>query len=83
MCNPGGAAALLGLRDLMAEHAGTRGVTLAQLEAHEGRELGVVRISLGLASSWLDVRRVVGFARLFADMREVELMRRRWVAREG
>lgn len=80
MCNPGGAAALLGLCELMAGPAGAPGITLAQLEAHEGRELGVVRISLGLASNWADVRKVVLFAKRLADPKEVDEMRERWVA---
>jgi len=38
-----------------------RGVTLDAIEAREGRELGVVRISLGLGSDWADVWRVIRF----------------------
>ena len=61
MCNPGGAAALLSLSSLMtvlgrgdANHP----PTLRALEEAAGRELGVVRISFGLASCWTDVWRV-------------------------
>jgi len=69
MCNPGGAAALLQLRALMATLgdglvAGGR-VTLCGLEAREGRELGVVRVSLGLASNFEDVWRVLRFVDRF------------------
>ncbi|KAH9920973.1 pyridoxal phosphate-dependent transferase [Fomitopsis serialis] len=60
MCNPGGAASILGLRDAMA--ALPSDVTLAAFEKHMGHELGVVRISLGLASDFRDVYRVVRFA---------------------
>jgi molybdenum cofactor sulfurtransferase len=61
MCNPGGAAALLSLGSLMAVLG--RGdtnhpPTLRALEEAAGRELGVVRISFGLASCWTDVWRV-------------------------
>jgi molybdenum cofactor sulfurtransferase len=61
ICNPGGAATLLSLGSLMmvldqgdAHHP----PTLRSLEEAAGRELGVVRISLGLASCWSDVWRV-------------------------
>ncbi|KAI9441769.1 PLP-dependent transferase [Lactarius indigo] len=47
MCNPGGAAAMLSLGSLMSA-----------LEEAAGRELGVVRISFGLASCWADVWQV-------------------------
>lgn len=65
MCNPGGAAALLGLRDAMA--ALPCDATLRAFEQHMDRELGVVRISLGLASDYRDVWRIVQFARLLAN----------------
>ncbi|KAI0326066.1 PLP-dependent transferase [Cubamyces sp. BRFM 1775] len=65
MCNPGGAASLLGLRDAMA--ALPCDATLRAFEQYMGRELGVVRISLGLASDFRDVWRVIQFARLLAD----------------
>ncbi|KAH9039867.1 methyltransferase type 11 [Lactarius pseudohatsudake] len=61
MCNPGGAAAMLSLSSLMSV-LGTSGSnhtpTLQALEEAAGRELGVVRISFGLASCWADVWRV-------------------------
>jgi len=65
MCNPGGAAALLGIQDQM-EHL-YHGVTLKDFERIVGHELGVVRISLGLASNFQDVWKVVAFASSFAD----------------
>ncbi|KAH9935193.1 PLP-dependent transferase [Epithele typhae] len=61
MCNPGGAAAMLDLRAAMA--ALPADATLRALEARVGRELGVVRVSLGLASDFRDAWRVVAFAR--------------------
>ncbi|KAI0919126.1 hypothetical protein AcV5_002121 [Taiwanofungus camphoratus] len=60
MCNPGGAASILGLRSAMA--ALPPDATLPAFEQHMGHELGVVRISLGLASDFRDVWRVVQFA---------------------
>ena len=51
MCNPGGAAAILDIKDEMQQLY--PGVTLTDFEEKMGRELGVVRISLGLASNFL------------------------------
>ena len=59
MCNPGGAAAILGISSEMKKLY--EGVTLRDFERLVGRELGVVRISLGLASNFLDVWRVLRF----------------------
>ncbi|KAI0774857.1 PLP-dependent transferase [Trametes elegans] len=77
MCNPGGAASLLGLRDAMA--ALPCDATLRAFEQHMGRELGVVRISLGLASDFRDVWRVVQFARLLADTQARTAMWDEWL----
>jgi molybdenum cofactor sulfurtransferase len=60
MCNPGGAAAMLGLEHEM--HKVYQGLKQATFEVMLGRELGVVRLSLGLASNFYDVWRVVKFA---------------------
>jgi molybdenum cofactor sulfurtransferase len=60
VCNPGGAAAILGIEEDMKRL--TPGVTLKDFETVVGRELGVVRISLGLASSFGDVWKVIRFA---------------------
>jgi molybdenum cofactor sulfurtransferase len=59
MCNPGGAAAILGITSEMKKLY--EGVTLKDFERLVGRELGVVRISLGLVSNFLDVWRVLRF----------------------
>ncbi|CAK5266593.1 unnamed protein product [Mycena citricolor] len=67
MCNSGGAAALLGFQptmELMYE-----GITVQGLEQLAGMELGVVRISLGLASNFQDVWTVLRFAQLLAAER--------------
>ncbi|KAF8483940.1 pyridoxal phosphate-dependent transferase [Russula ochroleuca] len=61
MCNPGGAATLLSLGSLMSvldQGDTSHPPTLRSLEDAAGRELGVVRISFGLASCWTDVWRV-------------------------
>ncbi|KAF8911556.1 pyridoxal phosphate-dependent transferase [Gymnopilus junonius] len=60
MCNPGGAAAILGIVEEMRQLY--PGVTLSDFEERIGRELGVVRISLGLASNFQDVWNVIQFA---------------------
>lgn len=59
MCNPGGAAAILGISSDMKKLY--EGVTLKDFERLVGRELGVVRISLGLASNFSDVWQVLKF----------------------
>ena len=59
MCNPGGAAAILGVSSDMKRLY--EGVTLKDFERLVGRELGVVRISLGLISNFSDVWRVLRF----------------------
>ncbi|KAF9649497.1 PLP-dependent transferase [Thelephora ganbajun] len=59
MCNSGGAAAILGIASDMKKLY--EGVTLKDFERLVGRELGVVRISLGLVSNFLDVWRVLRF----------------------
>ncbi|KAL0565756.1 hypothetical protein V5O48_016261, partial [Marasmius crinis-equi] len=65
MCNPGGAAAILGIeQDMQRLYPG---VTLKDFEEIMGRELGVVRISLGLGSDFRDVWNVIRFASLMAD----------------
>ncbi|TRM68814.1 pyridoxal phosphate-dependent transferase [Schizophyllum amplum] len=65
VCNPGGAAALLSVATNMA--ALPPGSTHESFEEVVGRALGVVRISLGLASNFEDVWRVVKWARGVAE----------------
>ncbi|KAF7341555.1 Molybdenum cofactor sulfurase [Mycena sanguinolenta] len=65
MCNPGGAATLLGIEDAMQELYD--GVTLGAFEQAMGRELGVIRVSLGLASNFQEVWNVIRFARVIAQ----------------
>lgn len=76
MCNPGGAAALLGLRDDMALLY--PGVTMKAFEDQVGHELGVVRISLGLASNFQDVWRVLRFAGALARENDLSAMWNAW-----
>ncbi|KAJ6593168.1 pyridoxal phosphate-dependent transferase [Mycena capillaripes] len=64
MCNPGGAAAILGIQEDMKRLY--EGVTLKDFERSVGHELGVVRVSLGLASNFQDAWTVVRFAELLA-----------------
>lgn len=78
MCNPGGAAALLGLRDDM--ELLYPGVTMKQFEDHVGHELGVVRISLGLASNFQDVFRVLRFVGALSRTQDCAALWSAWVA---
>ncbi|KAM5537953.1 hypothetical protein V8D89_008429 [Ganoderma adspersum] len=77
MCNPGGAAALLGLRGAMARLPAD--ATLRAFEAHMERELGVVRLSLGLASDFRDVWRLVEFAKLLGSERARGALWDKWL----
>lgn len=61
MCNPGGVAAILGIQAEM-EHF-YPGITFEDFENIVGRELGVVRLSLGLASDFSDVHHLLSFVR--------------------
>ena len=77
MCNPGGSAALLGLRGAMARLPPD--ATLRAFEAHMERELGVVRLSLGLASDIRDVWRLVEFAKLLGNERARGALWDKWL----
>jgi len=77
MCNPGGAAAILGIEDEMSKLY--PGVTLKDFERHMGRELGVVRISLGLASNFQDVWRVLQFATLIGQEQSRGMLWNQWM----
>jgi hypothetical protein len=54
------------------------GVTLKDFECVVGHELGVVRISLGLASNFQDVWKVVTFASSLADSRTRQALWDAW-----
>lgn len=77
MCNPGGAAAILGLEEDM--NCLYQGVTVADYEKKTGREFGVVRISLGLASKFSDVRRVIQLASSIGVGESREALWRQWI----
>lgn len=69
VCNPGGAAGLLSLRgewhivqEAMANSSEDRVVRFQDVERILGWEVGVVRISLGLASNFMDIWTVAKFA---------------------
>jgi molybdenum cofactor sulfurtransferase len=81
MCNPGGAAAILGVKDDMQKL--TPGVTLKDFETLVGRELGVVRISLGLASSFQDVWKVIRFAQTIGNHEERQVLWDGWMNASG
>jgi molybdenum cofactor sulfurtransferase len=81
VCNPGGAAALLGIKEEMQQLY--PGVTLTDFEEKMGRELGVVRISLGLASNFQDVRRVMEFATSLSQERTRLELWDQWMESQG
>lgn len=81
MCNPGGAAAILGIQDNM-KHL-YPGVTLKDFEHQVGQELGVVRISLGLGSNFNDVWTVLKFAAAIANDRTRLLWMDSWMEASG
>ena len=74
VCNPGGAATLLGIQDHM--NLLSTNVTLKEFECRVGRELGVVRISLGLVSSFADIRKFLQFA---ASIGHTESREKMWI----
>jgi molybdenum cofactor sulfurtransferase len=80
MCNPGGAAALLGLRSFMERLGELPDASLAALEQMAGHSLGVIRISLGLATVFEDIWRIIEFAREVADDGELQRMLEAWRA---
>jgi molybdenum cofactor sulfurtransferase len=81
MCNPGAAAALLGIQDDMQRLY--PGVTLKDFENIVGRELGVIRISLGLASNFQDVWKVIRFAASMGNEQSRQTLWDRWMATKG
>lgn len=78
MCNPGGSAALLGVRHGMKELF--PGATMDDFQQSVGQELGVVRISLGLASSFKDVWKVIQFATTMANEKSRQVSWDIWMA---
>ena len=67
---------MLGMCDMMAQLP--RGATLHEFETRVGHELGVVRISLGLASDFRDVWRVIRFASMLGSEQTREAMLDSW-----
>ncbi|TFK65561.1 PLP-dependent transferase [Pluteus cervinus] len=81
MCNPGGAASLLNIEEDMRNLY--PGVTLCEFERRLGRELGVIRISLGLASNFEDVWKVIRFAASIGNHRTRQGLLDRWPEATG
>jgi len=72
---------MLGIQEYMRHlHPG---ITLKELETDIGRELGVVRISLGLASNFQDVWKVVRFAALIGKEQSREALWVSWIEQSG
>ncbi|KAK7436535.1 hypothetical protein VKT23_000383 [Stygiomarasmius scandens] len=80
MCNPGGAAAILGIQEDMKKLY--PGVTLKDFEHAVGRELGVVRISLGLGSNFQDVWTVLKFVKQLTNQEWRSTILNEWM-RDG
>lgn len=78
MCNPGGAVAILDAQDDMKYFY--PGVTLKDLECAIGRELGVVRISLGLATTFHDVWKIIRFGATIGNERSRQILWDRYKA---
>jgi len=78
MCNPGGSAALLGVQHGMKELF--PGATMDDFQQSVGQELGVVRISLGLASSFQDVWKTIQFSATIANEKSRQNLWDRWMA---
>ncbi|KAJ6488903.1 pyridoxal phosphate-dependent transferase [Mycena sanguinolenta] len=78
MCNTGGAAAMLGKEAEMEQLYD--GVRMSDFERAVGHELGVVRISLGLASNFQDVWNVIRFAELLAQEEKRTALWEGWVS---
>ena len=67
---------MLGIEKYMGQL--TAGTRLRQFENAIGHELGVVRVSLGLASNFNDVKCFLKFARFVADEESREKEFREW-----
>ncbi|KAJ7619824.1 pyridoxal phosphate-dependent transferase [Mycena polygramma] len=78
MSNPGGAAAILGIEDAM--DLLYEGATFADFERTVGHELGVVRVSLGLASNFQDAWNFLRFARMISQYEGRMALWAGWVA---
>lgn len=69
---------MLGFKDDLQKL--TPGTTMKAFEEMLGRELGVVRISLGLASNFQDVLKVVRFAALMGEQVSRKALWDLWVS---
>jgi molybdenum cofactor sulfurtransferase len=77
MCNTGGAAALLeSQEDIEGMYPG---ITQDEVAASSGRELGVVRISLGLATTFKDIWRVARFGATMGNQTKRQILWHRYV----
>jgi len=81
MCNSGGAAAILGFDDNL--RMVSPGITRKGFEQLVGREVGVVRVSLGLASSFKDAWRILQFAAMIGHQKSRERLWDSWIASSG
>jgi molybdenum cofactor sulfurtransferase len=79
MCNPAGTIALLGIPQIQRDLSNMpAGATLEDFEMSIGHELGVVRISLGLGSSFEDAWKMVRFAAMLGNETSRRTLMERW-----
>lgn len=70
MCNPGGVAAMMGIQEEMKKLK--EPITKEEWEKQLGRELGIVRVSFGLASNFQDAWNVLQFIALIGKAKSRE-----------
>ena len=68
---------MIGMEDSM--EALVEGDTLKGFEQHMGYEIGVVRMSLGLGSNFVDVWNVLKFMQRLSIQSERELLMKEWM----
>ena len=76
VCNPGAATTMIGAEDTL--EGAVEGDTIRTLEQTLGHEIGVVRVSLGLGSNFVDVWNVLQFMRSLSIQSERAVLLREW-----
>jgi len=72
---------MLGIESAMEQI--TPGTKLRDFECALGRELGVVRVSLGLGTNWQDVSSVIEFAELMRNEDKRKVIELEWSASDN
>ena len=76
VCNPGAATTMIGVEDSL--EGAVEGDTIRTLEQDLGHEIGVVRMSLGLGSNFVDVWNVLQFMHSLSIESEREKLLKEW-----